>query len=253
MHATGDLIGYVTGLLITLLLLVLTLRAARLPGTPLANIGFAFCALFWSAGGLITAVGIGSGVKHLRHVAYAAEALQFTGVAAVPIPILVIWRRFAQRPWQKAASRVLIYVACAATIAIASLLWFDLASRSFVKELTAYGGAVFLVAGCAVSLRKQTTPRSVYLPSITMALAVCASVLGTVALRTLPFEVGWLGFTVAHLILLIAICAFLLFARFRYADEFIKYGVRVLIAGAWATVIVLIAQSAALYSIIHHM
>ena len=37
----GDLIAYTTGLLITVLLLVLTLRAAKLPGAPLVNIGFA--------------------------------------------------------------------------------------------------------------------------------------------------------------------------------------------------------------------
>ena len=47
----GDLIAFTTGLLITVLLLVLTLRAAKLPGTPLVNIGFAVCALLWCAGG----------------------------------------------------------------------------------------------------------------------------------------------------------------------------------------------------------
>ena len=49
---TNELIHYTTSLLITLVLLVLTLRAARLPGTPLANILFAVCGILWSAGGL---------------------------------------------------------------------------------------------------------------------------------------------------------------------------------------------------------
>jgi hypothetical protein len=39
----GDLIAFTTGLPITVLLLVLTLRAAKLPGTPLLHIGFAAC------------------------------------------------------------------------------------------------------------------------------------------------------------------------------------------------------------------
>src|SRR5882724_5322866 len=58
-YITGDLIGYTAGLLITLVLLVLTLRSAKLPGTPVANIIFAVCGLLWSAGGLVKAVSLG--------------------------------------------------------------------------------------------------------------------------------------------------------------------------------------------------
>jgi hypothetical protein len=39
------------------------------------------------------------------------------------------------------------------------------------------------------------------------------------------------------------VCTFLLFARFRYADLFIRDGVRVLLAGAWASIIAIAAQS----------
>src|ERR1017187_3849859 len=44
---TNDLIHFTTSLLITAVLLVLTLRAARLPGTPVANILFAVCGILW--------------------------------------------------------------------------------------------------------------------------------------------------------------------------------------------------------------
>ena len=58
----GDLIAYTTGLLITVLLLVLTIRASKLPGTPSVNIGFAVCTLFWCAGGLARAAGFAAGL-----------------------------------------------------------------------------------------------------------------------------------------------------------------------------------------------
>src|SRR5262245_60915015 len=84
----GDLIGYTTGLLITTLLLVLTLRAARLPGTPRANIVFAACGLLWSAGGLLHAGALAAGHPDSSFIALVTQALQYTGAAAFPIPIL---------------------------------------------------------------------------------------------------------------------------------------------------------------------
>jgi hypothetical protein len=53
-----------------------------------------------------------------------------------------------------------------------------------------------------------------------------------------------LAFAHAHLVLLVMVLAFLLFARFRYADLFIRYGVRILLASVWAFAIVTTAQSA---------
>ena len=41
-------------MVISVLLLVLTLRALRLPGTPLANICLAVCAILWNAGVLVS-------------------------------------------------------------------------------------------------------------------------------------------------------------------------------------------------------
>ena len=51
----GDLIGFTTGLLITVLLLVLTLRAARLPVRRWSTSASRVCALLWCAGGLVRA------------------------------------------------------------------------------------------------------------------------------------------------------------------------------------------------------
>ena len=103
-----DLIGYTTGLLVTVLLLVLTLRAAKLPGTPLANIGFAACALLWTAGGLANALLLASGVAPGGRPALLAQAVQYSGGAVFPILILAIWRPFAMRAWQKTTIGILL-------------------------------------------------------------------------------------------------------------------------------------------------
>ena len=49
-----------------------------------------------------------------------------------------------------------------------------------------------------------------------------------------------------------AVLAFLLFARFRYADVFIRYGVRILLAGFWATLLAFTAQSAVVMHVAQH-
>jgi hypothetical protein len=102
-----DLIVYTTGLLVTVLLLVLTLRAAKLPGTSLANIGFAACALLWTAGGLANALLLASGLAPGGWPALVAQAVQYSGGAVFPILILAIWRPFAARAWQKTTVGIL--------------------------------------------------------------------------------------------------------------------------------------------------
>ena len=147
---TGDLIGYTTGLLITLVLLVLTLRAAKLPGTPIANIIFAVCGLLWSAGGLARAASLGSGMAELRGVASAALSLQYTGAAAFPIAILAIWRRYAIQDWQRRAARILNIIAIASAAAIAFSCWLHLFPLGTLAALTACNAGVLLVAGIPV-------------------------------------------------------------------------------------------------------
>src|SRR5947209_6807522 len=102
------MVGFTTGLLITLLLLVLTLRAANVPGTPRANIVFASCAFLWSAGGLAHAALSATVVSPAPHLAFLAQALQFSALAAFPIPVLTIWRPFASSPRQKTAANILL-------------------------------------------------------------------------------------------------------------------------------------------------
>ncbi|HXB74733.1 MAG TPA: sensor histidine kinase [Candidatus Acidoferrales bacterium] len=248
----GELIGFTTGLLITVLLLVLNLRAAKLPGTPLANIVFAVCALLWCAGGLMHTAFLASGLPRDGRLALLAQALQFTGACAFPIPILATWRRFAVKAWQQRAARMLQMAACIPAAAIAIAVWSGpvrgstLVSLAVLHHFAAYSATLLLVLGAAVALRRRVTPRAVYLPSLAIVLAVSgASIMSAVALHgPHQTELGdGLASLAAHLVLLVVLCAFFLFARFRFADIFLRYGVRILLAGVWASVLAFTAQS----------
>lgn len=244
-YITGDLIGHTTGLLIALVLLVLTLRAAKLPGTPIANIIFAACGLLWSAGGLVNAASLGSGMAQLRGVASIAVSVQYTGAAAFPIAFLAIWRRFAIHGWQKKVARILNIFAILSAAAIALSFWLHLFPLNILTSVTAHNAGILLVAGPLVSLRRGSTPRSVYFPSFAILCAVVAIGIGGI--------MGWRSPLHGHLVLLLIVFAFLLFARFRYADLFIRFGVRILLASVWAFAIVIVAQSAFVFHVVNQM
>ena len=244
---TSDLIHYTTSLLITLVLLVLTLRAARLPGTPLANILFAVCGILWSAGGLARILLAASGEAAISSV-MAAMVVQYSGAAAFPIAILAVWRPFAALPWQKTMARVLLICATVSATTIVALAWSMRLSHSTLVSATAYNAAVILVLGAVVMLRRASTPRAVFLPS----LAIVAALVGA-ALMMLPQQSrGWLPGVAAHLVLLMVLCTFLLFARFRLADLFIRYTVRILLAALWAGFLVGITTTPASWQMLHH-
>ncbi len=254
-YITGDLIGSTAGLLITLLLLVLTLRAAKLPGTPIANIAFAVCGILWSSGALLRTASLGSGLPTLRGLASIASSVQYTGAAAFPVAILSIWRRFAIQNWQRKAARILQLFAIASGAAIAISFWLHLFPRGELAALTAFNTGLLLVAGPLVSLNRETTPRSVYIPSFIILYAVVATgILALVAHHSPTQELSQsLAFAHAHLVLLVMVLAFLLFARFRYADLFLRYGVRILLASVWAFAIVTTAQSAFMMHVVSQM
>jgi two-component system LytT family sensor kinase len=227
---TNEIIHFVTSLLISLVLLALTLRAARLPGTPVANILFAVCGILWSAGGLTGVLLAAAGLHSADGGARIARAVQYAGAAAFPIAILAVWKPFASRPLQKTAVRILQICAGAGAAVIVVLVCGGWISRSGLARATALNAGTVLVLGAAITLRRGSTPRAVYLPSMAIVTALAGA-----ALLMLPHPSnGWLQGVAAHLILLMVVCTFLLFARFRLADRFIRYAVRILLAAVWA-------------------
>jgi two-component system, LytTR family, sensor kinase len=213
---SGDLIFFTAGLLITVLLLVLTLWAAKLPGTPAANIEFAVCAVLWTTGGLL----------HSAYGSPIAKALQFCAAGAFPISILAAWR----------APRLLRIASLFGAGAIAVLTQYGVS-----RVTIAWYAATMLLAGAATSLRDPSIPRTVRTPSWVIVLSVLGAAITTSVARGYPLQTGHqahlVGFLGSHLILLVVLCTFLLFARFRYADVFIRYGVRILLAATCAALL----------------
>ena len=123
---------------------------------------------------------------------------------------------------------------------------FDADLFAGFKLVSAYSAALLLLLGAAVSLRRGSTPRAVYLPSLVIVVAVCGAA-ATMAIthsgRSSTHFGAAVWFVGAHMILLVVLCAFFLFARFRFADLFVRYGIRILLAGLWASLLAFFAQS----------
>jgi two-component system, LytTR family, sensor kinase len=251
-YLTGDLIGFTAGVVITVLLLALTLRAARLPGTPVANIMVALCALTWNLGGLAHAGALAFGIPKETQPALTALAVQYTGAAVWPIPMLAIWRDFALLPWQQVGSRILQIFAFLNAAAIALSLWSAaILGVTFLpfdttKEFTAYNGSILMILGIVVSLWGRLTSRVVWFSSVTALLGVLGATLSIVILNNFSFgkELDAALVVIAkQSVLLIVLGAFFLFARFRFADLFIRYSLRILLASLLAVALVLILDA----------
>jgi hypothetical protein len=71
----ASLIGFASGTAISILLLVLTVRAARLPGTRAANILFAACSLVWNLSGFAHEMAIAWGFPEQARTSLILVAL----------------------------------------------------------------------------------------------------------------------------------------------------------------------------------
>jgi two-component system LytT family sensor kinase len=250
--SAGDLIAFSAGVLITLLLLALTLRAAKLPGTPKANILFAVCALVWSFGGLLQTALVDAGVARASQFVLAARALQLTGAAAFSLPVLLVWRSFASEAWQRNAMRLVIRIGFVTVAGVAALLWlpalfgFSRDALPSTRQATVWNTAALLLAGAVISLRRHAAPRPVYLSSLAIVGCAWGAALSMLLLNRVP-DRGMLSFAAdflgSHFILAAALCAFFLFARFRYADVFVHYGIRMVLAGVWAAILAFVMHS----------
>jgi two-component system LytT family sensor kinase len=262
LYVAGGLIGYSVGLVITILLVVLTLRASRLPGTAHANIQCALCALLWNFGGIAHTVVCALGLPKEGPPALLASALQFSGAAAWPIPMLAMLRPFAVFPWQRIGSRVLQVVALSSGALIIGGLSLGAAFHAsfrhelILKELTSFNASVLLIAAAVLLLRGGMTSRTTRFASLTILLGVLGTSLGIVVEEAFRFP-GNLGAALAvvseQATLLIVLGAFFLFARFRFADVFIRYSLRIVLASFSAVLLILAIQSSFLWHMASHV
>ena len=225
----GNLAGFSLGVVISALLLVLTLRAVRLPGTPFANISLALCAILWNIGGLALSFQTPPMIAP-EAVPSVALAVQFTGAALWPLPLLAIWRHMAVAKWQCSAWRVLQGLGCVHAFVLTTGMWMSVAGWNVpvrrLAELAAYDGTFLLVAAAILLFRGKPASRALlFSVSIVFAgllVTTLSVILGSGVNRT-DWVTCILGVTGKQSLLLVVIGTFFLFARFRFADILIHY------------------------------
>lgn len=245
-YVIGNLIGFTAGLTIAALFLVLAVRAIKLPGPAMVNIALAGCALTWNIGGLLKSLLFLLGSPKNSRATLIAGAIQFTGAALWPIPTLVIWHTLAQRQWQRIASRTLQALAALSGAALIATLWSValLGAAPFTMQalgkFTSYNASILLVLGAIALFRRRFVSRAVWFYSLAMLLGVFGATLAIILSHFA--RTGSAGGVLLAMseqsVLLIILGAFFLFARFRFADLFIRYSLRILLATGLGVVLV---------------
>ncbi len=242
LYLAASLIGFSTGTAISILLLVLTARAAKLPGATAANILFVTCCLVWNLGGLGHSVALTCGAPEQGRAALIILACQYTAAAAWPITVLSLWSPLATLRWQKVGCRFLQAFAVITCTLIVIPLWHgvvnggNFASLLILKKSTPYNAAILLTVG-SVLFRERLVSRAMRLPFLAMLAGTFGATTAVLILQVLPLEsvVGDLLRALSEQItLFVVLGAFFLFARFRFSDLFIRQSLRVMLAALTA-------------------
>lgn len=259
-YLAASLLGFSAGTTISLLLLVLTMRAARLPGSRVANLLFPVCSLVWNLGGLSHAAAITSGAPDQCRLSLTFLACQFSAAGAWPITLFALWRPLATQAWQRRGFQALQTLATLTCAGITIPLWLavfgkvDSGTLLVVKESTAYNGTILLVLGIAV-FRERLVSRSMRVPSLAILVGVFGATLADLIQQLLPFDpviCSVLRVVSEQLTLFIILGAFFLFARFRFSDVFIRYSLRVMLATAAAMTFLILDRALSLFRLRVH-
>ena len=250
LYLSASLIGFATGTAISIFLLVLTVRAAKLQGASAASFLFVTCCLIWNLGGLAHSVALTCGAPEQGRAALIILAWQYTAAAAWPITVLSLWSPLANLRWQKIGCRLLQALAVITCTLIVIPLWHGVltgvnSSLLFLKESTPYNGAILLALGMAM-FRERLVSRAMRLPSLAMLVGAFGALTAALIQQVLPVDrvVSDLLRAVSEQItLLIVLGAFFLFARFRFSDLFIRHSLKVLLAALTALVLTLVHYS----------
>jgi two-component system LytT family sensor kinase len=248
-YLAGNLIGFTLGLVISALLLVLTIRAARLPGTPVANIVLALCSLLWNAGGLANVIQHPLGPFTGPDPASIGLAIQFTGAAIWPVPVLAIWRHLATQRWQCVSWPYLQAGASISAVVITAGLWASVAGLQGIplvtlKNLAAYNATFLGIAAAFLLLRGRSVSRALWFSSLMVLAGLLITSLSMIVVQTSVPPADPVRCTIGVIsqqsVLLVVIGTFFIFARFRFADLFIRYSVRLLLASISAALLILV-------------
>ena len=241
LYLAASLIGFATGTAISILLLVLSVRAAKLPGASAANILFVTCCLIWNLGGLAHSVALTCGAPEQGRAALIILACQYTAAAAWPITVLSLWSPLATLHWQRIGCRSLQALAVITCTLIVIPLWHGVltgmnSSLPFLKKSTPYNGAILLTLGIAL-FRERLASRAMRLPVLALLVGTFGAMTAVLITQLLPFDrvvCDLLRVVSEQITLLVVLGAFFLFARFRFSDLFIRYSLKVVLAALTA-------------------
>jgi two-component system, LytTR family, sensor kinase len=234
-YIAGGLIGYTSGLAITLTLLALVVRARQLPGDRGSNALLVLCALAWNTGGLVRMVALALSPSADSESPMIAAGIQFTGAAVWPVALLRLWRPFAATRSQQRAARLLFVVAIADAAVIVAALWSEIvagvsvAAPIVVKELTSFNGCL-LAFGAVASLARRPSSRTVWFSLAATLMGVATTTAGIFLVNSfnLPGDVEAVIMAISEQsTLIILLGTFFLFAEFRFADLFIRQSLRI--------------------------
>ena len=237
LYLAASLIGFATGTAISTLLLILTVRAAKLPSSNAASILFATCCLMWNLSGLAHSVALTCGAPEQGRAALIILACQYTAAAAWPFTVISLWSPLATMHWQKFGCRSLQALAVITGVLIVVPLWLDVStvavsSMLALKKLTPYNGALLLTLAIAL-FRDRLASRAMKLSVLAMLVGSFGAMSGVLITQLMlygPVGGGLLRAMSEQITLLIVLGAFFLFSRFRFSDLFIRRSLRVLLA-----------------------
>jgi two-component system, LytTR family, sensor kinase len=241
LYLAGSLIGFATGTAISILLLVLTVRAAKLPGARAANILFVTCCLIWNLSGLAHSVALTWGAPEQGRAALIILACQYTAAAAWPITVLSLWSPLATMRSKRIGCRSLQALAVITCALIVVPLWHAVltgvnSSLLFLKLSTPYNGAILLGLGIAL-FRERLASRAMRLPVLAMLVGSFGAMTVVLIDQSFPLDrvvSDLLRVVSEQATLLVVLGAFFLFARFRSSDLFIRHSLKVVLAALTA-------------------
>src|SRR5882724_881169 len=264
LYLASDLIRFSAGLVLNGLFLILVLKSARLPGTPRANLFLSACSLTWNLGGLVHSCMIAMGKTDESDPSSIFMAIKLIAAIAWPIPALMIWQHYSQPLWKKICSVVLQIVAAggviAASVGFLSPFVFGIAPlpasevKKLATEFISSFGIALLIFGTALLLKGRLS-RAIWLSYFTVLLGIFGSAVALFLHHALTLPVSCdtaLLVLSKQSTLLILFGSFFLFARFRFADVFIRQSFRTLLAAAMAVVWVLLIRGPFLAEITSH-
>jgi LytTr DNA-binding domain len=90
LYLSASLIGFATGTAISILLLVLTVRGAKLQGASAAGFLFVTCCLIWNLGGLAHSVALTCGAPEQGRAALIILACQYTAASLQALAVIQV-------------------------------------------------------------------------------------------------------------------------------------------------------------------